>query len=254
MMHRWRQLAKWFLPLGLFAVLVACGPDKALQKEQARISRDLGEGYLGEGDVTKALVEFLAAEKLNDKDPYLQYDLGLAYVLKQNFQLAIVHFEKAIALKPDYPEAHNALGTVYLRLERWDDAIRHFDKARSNVLYATPHFALNNLGEAYRGKKDYGVAIEFYKKALENNPRYADAHRGLGLIYMDTGDLDASVAALEKAVEYAPEDGPARFDLGRAYSAMYETEKAMAAFKKVIALDPTSPLAERARTEITKLQ
>jgi tetratricopeptide (TPR) repeat protein len=253
-MNRLRLYGRWFVLLVSLLVLTSCAPDKALRQEQSRSSRDLGEGYLGEGNVTAALTEFLKAEKLYSKDPFLHYDLGLAYFAKQESQLAIVHFEKAISLKPDYPEAFNALGTVYLRQEKWDRAIVNFERARSNLLYATPYIALNNLGEAYRGKKELDLAVEFYKKALEDNPRFSQAHRGLGLVLLDLGDLDAAVSSLEKAVEYAPSYGPAQFDLGRAYGALYELEKAITAFKKVIVLEPSSPLAERARAEIKKLQ
>jgi tetratricopeptide (TPR) repeat protein len=209
---------------------------------------------LGEGNVTAALTEFLKAEKLNDKDPFLQYDLGLAYFAKEEFQLAIVHLQKAIGMKPDYSEAVNALGTVYLRMEKWDMAIVNFEKAIANLLYATPFIPPNNLGEAYRGKKDYDRAVAFYKRALEENPRYAYAHRGLGLTSLDMGDPGAAVSALEKAVEYAPDFMAAQYDLGRAYAALYEPQKAIAAFKKVIATQPTSSLADGAREEIRKLQ
>jgi tetratricopeptide (TPR) repeat protein len=235
-------------------VLTSCSTDNVLQKEKAQNMRDLGEGYLGEGNVTAALTEFLKAEKLYDKDPFLHYDLGLAYFSKQELQLAIVHFKKAIALKPAYPEAYNALGTVYLRTEQWDDAIVNFEKARSNILYATPYIALNNLGEAYRGKKEFELAFDFYKSALEENPRFSNAHRGLGLVLLNMGVPDAAVASLEKAVEYDPGYVPALYDLGRAYAALYEPEKALAAFKKVVVLEPTSPLADRARAEIKKLR
>lgn len=250
-----RLSAPWLvLLLVVVTAVVSCASDKALRKEQSSIFRDLGEGYLGEGNVTAALTEFLKAEKLNDKDPFLQYDLGLAYFAKQEFELAIVHLEKAVSLKPDYSEAVNALGTVYLRLEKWDKAIMNFEKARSNLLYATPFIPLNNLGEAYRGKKDYGRAVEFYKRALEENPRYAYAHRGLGLTLLDMGDPEAAVSALEKAVACAPDFMAAQYDLGRAYAALYEPEKALTAFKKVVALQPNSPLADAARDEIRKLQ
>jgi tetratricopeptide (TPR) repeat protein len=254
MMTRLRRSPKWIVVLFSLLVLTSCVSDTPQRKEKAQRVRDLGEGYLGEGNVTAALTEFLKSEKLYDKDPFLHYDLGLAYFAKQEFRLAIVHFEKAIVLKPEYPEASNALGTVYLRLEQWDKAIRYFENARGNLLYATPYIALNNLGEAYRGKKEFELAFEFYKSALEDNPRFSNAHRGLGLVLLSMGAPDAAVSSLEKAVEYAPDYLPALYDLGRAYAALYEPEKAIAAFKKVIVLKPTSPVADRARAEIKKLQ
>ena len=233
---------------------VSCASNLAVRKDKAEVSRTIGEGYLGEGNVSEALGELLKAEKLYDKDPYLHYALGLAYFAKEEFELAISHFDKAVDLKPDYSEAFNSMGTVYLRLKEWDKAISCFNKARANLLYATSYFALNNLGDAYRGKESYELAIDFYEKALEDNPRFANAHRGLGLTYLDLGDYEAAVRFLEKAVKYAPGFASAQYDLGRAYAGKYDTEKAMAAFKKVVALVPDSPLADSALAEIRKLQ
>jgi len=65
---------------------------------------------------------------------------------------AITHFKKAIELKQNFSEAYNDLGNTYLILSKWDLAIIYFEKALENTLYATPHFAQNNLGQAYYKK------------------------------------------------------------------------------------------------------
>lgn len=240
--------------LSLSLCLVSCAADRAERKSQAEASRRLGEAHLAQGNFTGALKELLAAEKLYKKDAFLQNDLGLAYFAKEEFDLAIAHFKKALKLNPDYSEARNNLGTVYLSLEQWDNAIECFNRACANLLYATSHFALSNLGEAYRGKKDYGHSIGFYKKALKANSRFPPAHRGLGLTYMAMEDYEAAISALKKAIEYAPRFAAAYFDLGRAYTGQAATEKAISAFGKVVGLAPDSPLADRALAEIRKLR
>jgi tetratricopeptide (TPR) repeat protein len=209
---------------------------------------------LAEGNSTSALAELLKAEKLYDEDPYLQYDLGLAYFAKEEFELAIAHFNKALELRPDYSEAFNAKGTVYLRLQQWDKAISCLNKARANLLYATPHMALNNLGDAYRGKGHYGRAIGFYEEALQASHRFAKAHDGLGLTYMALGDYEAAVTSLEKAIEYAPNFAHAHYDLGRVYARQHDSKRAVSAFTRVVELVPNSPLADKALAEIRKLQ
>jgi tetratricopeptide (TPR) repeat protein len=141
-----------------------------------------------------------------------------------------------------------------LNLKEWDKAINSFNRALDQLLYATPQFALNNLGEAYRGKKDYERSIEYYRKALHADPRYFRAHRGLGVTYMAMGDHDMAISSLKKAVEYAPRFAPTHYDLGRAYVAKYNREKALSAFRKVVELVPDSPLADAASAEISKLQ
>ncbi len=247
--------SKFFLPCLIALVFSAsCAADLAMHKDQGETSRRIGEGYLGEGNVSAALGELLKAEKLYNKDPFVYYDLGLAYFAKEEFKLAIVHFDKAVALKPDFSEAFNAMGTVYLRLKEWDKAISSFNKALANLLYASPYVALNNLGEAYRAKKDYEHAMDFYNKALKANSRFANAHRGLGLVYLDMDNYEAAAFSLEKAVRYAPGFAPAYYDLGFAYAGQYKMKKAIAAFKKVVALAPDTPLADSALAEINGLR
>ncbi len=245
----------WFL-LSFYCALclVSCAADMAERREQSEAFRRLGERHLAERNLTGAFRELLKAETLYEQDHLLQNDLGLAYFAKGKLDLALVHFEKALAIKPDYAGAWNNMGTVYLKLEEWDKAIDSFNHALDHLLYATPHFALNNLGEAYRGKGDYERSIEFYKKALDAEPRFFRAHRGLGRIYMAMGDYDAAASSLQKAVDYAPGFAPAYYDLGRAYVGKYNREKAVSAFRKVVELVPDSPLAEAASAEIKKLQ
>ncbi len=249
-----RQYVLFLACLVALLLSVSCARNYALRQQQAEATRRIGEGYMAEGDVTSALRELLKAEKLNDKDPILHYDLGLAYMAKQETGFAMEHFERALKLRPDYSEALNAMGTVYLGLKQWDKAISFLDRARDDLLYGTPHMALNNLGEAYRGKNEYGRAIGFFKKALEMNPRFVNAHRGLGLTSMDMGNYEAAVTSLEKAVRHAPRFADVHFELGRAYLKVYRTKKAISVFHKVVELVPESPLAEVALAEIGRLQ
>ena len=235
-------------------LLFCCATNTAKLENQAKASRHLGEGYLAEGNLTAALSQFLKAEEIYDKDPLLHYDLGLAYFGKDELDLAISHFKKAVALRPDYSEAFNAMGRVYGELKQWDTAISCFHQALSNLLYTTPHVALINLGEAYRGKRDYERAIDFYRQALRKDPRFPNAHRGLGLTYMDMGDYGKAVTSLEKAVHYAPRSPLTYFDLARVYVRLSETKKAISAFEKVVTVAPDTPLADRALAEIRRLR
>ncbi|MBW2172362.1 MAG: tetratricopeptide repeat protein [Deltaproteobacteria bacterium] len=232
-----KRLLHSLLFLFFSVCLLSCATkdkNKTTPKELADASKHLGEGYLGERNYTAALREFLKAEKINDKDPYLQNDLGLAYIGKEKLDTALIHFDKAVSLKSDYASAWNNMGIVHLRLEEWDKAIESFDRALEQLLYATPHFALNNVGEAYRGKKDYVRSIQAYHQALAAQPGFFRAYRGMALTYMAMGDYDAAAASLENAVEMAPDYALGFYDLGRVYVFKRKRETAIAAFRWVL--------------------
>ncbi|MGH7949921.1 MAG: tetratricopeptide repeat protein [Candidatus Binataceae bacterium] len=52
----------------------------------------------------------------------------------------------------------------------------------------------------------YDEAIEVYRKALEIDPKYADAQHGLVMCYQAKGDLDKAIELTKKQIEQEPED------------------------------------------------
>ena len=234
--------------------VASCAGDTHLRMEQAKASRKLGEAYLKEGNYTYALRELLKAEKLNSNDHILQNDLGIAYRKKGKADLAIMHFKKALKIKPDYSPARNNLGAAYYDKKDWNRAIACFTEVASDLLYATPHYPLYNLGRCYYGKKEYKLSEKYYLAALDAQPKFANAFRGLGQTYIAMKRFSAAVTALESAVKIAPEFAGAYFDLGRAYRLSHKHKKAYNAYRKVISLVPELPFAVEAEKEIKKIR
>lgn len=223
-------------------------------KLQAEAQRNLGEVYIAQGQYTNALQELLRAEALYADDPFLQNSLGTAYAAKGRIDQAIVSFNKALSLKPDYAAARNNLGGAYLLQKNWDAAITCLKELTKDLLYATPHYALYNIGWAYYNKKDYVNAEMYYQQALEIEPDYARAHWGLGVIYLTSGKLDSALGHFEKAVQKEPQFAQAYFDLGRAYEGKGNKTKAREAYERVITIVPNGPLAEKATTALSYLR
>ena len=249
--------ANWFMwTASIFLVffLVSCAANLELRKSQEEALRNLGEAYMGHGDYTAALRELLEAEKLYDRDPYLQNDLGLVYMAKGKPAIAIDHFKKAIEIKPDYTPVKNNLGTAYLAQKKWDNAIACFKEIPEDLLYVTPHYPLSNLGWAYYNKKEYELAEKYYKDALKIEPRFVIALSGLGKTYIATGKIPESVVIFEKAVKISPSSAELYLDLADAYRLSREYKKALDAYSKVIELAPDSPLAVDAQKEMVKIR
>jgi len=246
------QKYRWFGNVLLFIMAISCATPAGLEekRKQAEASRLLGEAYLAQENYTSALREFLKAEQIYSGDPYLYNGLGLAYMAKNQLGLAIKSFEKAIDIKPDYAPARNNLGTAYLAAKDWDQAIVCFSELTGDLLYATPHFPLSNLGLAYYNKRDFRRAEANYLKALELRPDFVLALRGLGRTYIAMGRIAAAVQAFEKAVRLAPQSSQTHFDLGHAYRLLKQYDRARNAFREVLELAPDAPIAEEARKEL----
>lgn len=239
--------------MALYVVSCATANMK-VQKQQGEALRNLGEEYYKQGDYTSALKELLKAEALYPDDAFLQNDLGLTYKAKKRLDLAVKHFKKALEIKPDYAPATNNLGTVYLDKKEWDTAIKYFKEVSENMLYATPHLAMANLGWAYYNKKQYTLSETYYLKALDLEPKFINAQRGLGLTYIALGRIDEAVEILERAVKDYPKVALLYDDLAKIYVLSHDYDKALDAYHKVIELAPDSAMAREAEKAAQRIK
>lgn len=237
-----------FISLMMIFALGACASSGslALKKERSEATRDLGEAYMKQNRHTMALRKLLEAEEIYAKDPLLQYDLGLVYMAKKKYDKAISHFQYALELDPEYSPARNSLGVAHMEQENWDEAIEYFKAVKDDLLYATPHYPLTNLGFIYYHKGDYDTAISYYEEALDLMPDFPKALHGLGRIYLQTGRADKAVEVLENAVAQAPKESRIYLDLGKAYRHVHEYNKAYDTFKKAAALGKNTKWGEKA--------
>ena len=242
------------LMAGMFLLaLNGCAGSQHKKIEQARALRELGKEYYLAGEHTMALRQLLEAENLYPNDHLLQNYLGLVYLAKKQYEQAAEHFQKAVDLKPDFSPAKNSLGVAYLSLGRYDDAIVLFQELTRDLLYGTPHYPLTNMGFAYYKKKQYRLAEQSYKDALDIEPKYHIALRGLGRTYMAMGRYQEAIASLKEAVKVVPEFVDAYFDLGKAYLIIRDYRQALLAFEKVAALEPDSKQGKLASEYAAKL-
>ena len=233
--------------------LAAC----SFNKKAIRMSEDnrrVGEAYMGKGDFSEALKYFLLAQEFYDKDYLLHDDLGKVYVAKKKYDLAIGHFKKSLELDPEYAPGKNNLGSAYLLAEQWDNAIEVFTELNENLVYATPHYPLYNLGWAYHNKKDYKTAIKYYNKCLKVQHGFVQAYRGIGLAYKEMGQMNLALEYFEKAAEKSPRFPQLYLDLGEAYAFFKKYDEAMDAFAEISRIQPDSEISDQAKSRLVDMQ
>ena len=242
-----------FLVLAVFLLPSCISEVRQQTHEDAVNSMNIGHAYLVQSNYTIALKELLKAEKIIHDDPYLEDDLGLAFMAKKRFALAEKHFKRAVKLKPDYIPAKNNLGTSYLKQKKWDLAISIFKSISKDLLYATPHYPLSNMGWAYIGKKEYGYAKESFSKALKLKPDFTPAVHGLATVFLKTSKGYSAVNILTRAIKNNPRAAIFHADLAKAYEIMEQFSKAKKSWETFISLAPESSLATEAKAHIKKL-
>jgi len=108
---------------------------------------------------------------------------------------------RVIILKdPLTPEEHLNLGVAYEKQREFEPAIKEYKAAAKKLPVAYLY-----LGNVYFQKKELGKAEEYYKKAIKNDLRNADAHNNLAwLYYTKKENLDQAENLALKALELNP--------------------------------------------------
>ena len=219
--------------VGILICLSGCATGKEIKKnDQSQVFFQMGASYLKEGDMTRALGELLKARDLAPNDPEILNALGLAYRFKGRSEEAIDSFQKAVKAKPEFSDAYNNLGVVYLDLGDWDQAIPAFEQALKNLLYETPEWARVNLGWAWFKKKDYPRAVEEFKRALVESPRFCLAHNRLGQVYLETSKYEDAIFEFRLAIKYCQQYPEAFLNIGLAYIKTSKAQEACENFNR----------------------
>ena len=167
------------------------------------------------------------------------FKLGVSYLNENNVQPAFIEFRKAYELNPEDKEVLNAIGIIYLlKFEDYPKAIDFFQKA----VNIDPDFAEahNNLGFAYEKSKKFNEAIESYKKALANliyrSPE--KAYYNLAKVYYRLGKYDDAINAYKEALKRMTDFYPSYYGLALCYNAKGRYGDASLAITKAIEMDP----------------
>ncbi|GAB6063233.1 peroxiredoxin family protein [Deferrisoma palaeochoriense] len=133
------------------------------------------------------------------------------------------------------------------------DAERYLQKAKLLVKRKMPEKALESAREAVKADDTYAEAHELLglwlldaspdnadeaevhlKRALELNPRSADAKVGLARVMGIRGNVDEAAKTLEDAAKISPKPERIYYELGRIYEGAGQYEKAVEAYRKAL--------------------
>jgi tetratricopeptide (TPR) repeat protein len=96
-------------------------------------------------------------------------------------------------------------------------------------------------GQGYADKKQYDAAVIQFKKALQVDPKFAEAHYQLGLTYLRQQKVREGYGELRQAADLDPKNVKARLEMGNVLWAVRQYKEAEKQANDVIALDPDNP-------------
>jgi tetratricopeptide (TPR) repeat protein len=160
---------------------------------------------------------------------YDAYMRGMVSVSSENpadNQAAAKLFEQAVAADPNFAAAYAELSRAYTikaryvasdteRKKSYEDAEVAVDKALAiDPDLAEGHFARGLMLWTPYKRFPHAQAIQSYRRAIELNPKFDEAHHQLGFVYLHIGMLDKGQREIEKALEINPGNTLARYRLG----------------------------------------
>ena len=143
------------------------------------------------------------------------YDSGLVYLRNGYFDAAVSEFKEAINIDSIFIDARCGLGRAYLaqgNLEKAENASKKSLKLAENnhsdsqkLLEAITHY---RSGYNSLNNREWNMAIDKFKKSINLEPIFTEAHCELSRVHLRLGALEIAKEVVEKALKFADEYPP----------------------------------------------
>ncbi len=195
---------RWFGVAGLLMMLALAGctsdpsRDKIGEQSPAAVNTQLGLGYLQRGLNQEALEKFQKAIRQDSGYAPAHNAIAILYERLGENDKADHHYRRAVSLAPGDSMAQNNYGTFLCRNGRLKEAESHFNKALNDPLYDRPEAAYTNAGICALKEPNPVKAEEYFRQALEKNPRYFPALLEMLKLNYDKGEYLRARAYLQR--------------------------------------------------------
>lgn len=161
-------------------------------------------------------------------------------IKRKEYKEAVALLRQVLAADPKDYVVWTELGTTLFKQGDRGEA----EESYLGALQQKPTFllALLNLGKLRMSEKKFDGAIEFFTRAVEVEPRSADANYYLGESYLQIKKGSKAVGYLEEALRLDPiGKAEAHIRLGALYRGAGLKDKAVAEYEKFLAKKPDYP-------------
>jgi len=184
----------------------------------------------------QALAELKSLGDDSNGNPESDYYLGLALTQLGRHEEALLALEKVVNSHFSFlhiMQARMVLGYIYSVTGRFRLAEFEFAKVNEMGLQSSQAYAA--LGYVCYAQRKLPESIEALSRALELDPRNANALNSLGFIYAEEKiDLGKALTCCRQAVDLAPRNAAYLDSLGWAYYRLGDFSEARASFRKAL--------------------
>ncbi len=212
----------------------------AINNEYSLAWKQLGYMAYLKDDAKTALEHFAkyeAAAKNPITDYLYWYRKGFCFNGVRDFNNAKTALFKSLEYKKDYLNTYLELGFACSRLKEDEAAIGYY----KNAIEIDPnsHIPYNGIGEVYRdNKKNFSEAMVWYQKTLALNPNERKGNYGMGYCLNATGKHTEAIDYLKKAIQNEKDYVAAFVEIGYSYYKIGYFKEALVNLTKAISLNP----------------
>lgn len=181
----------------------------------------------------------------------LYFGLGTIYMQQGKLDQAICELQTSVRLRPD-STTYNNLGVALISKGRIDEAMECHKKAiQLDPKNAEAHF---NLANILMSQEKFKQAVDEYEKALHINPKYTKAHINLAAALMEEGQLQDAANEYHQVLQLRPEDADIHCALGDVLVRLGRPDEAAAEYRQALKIDPQHSQAQQGLKSISDRQ
>ena len=161
-----------------------------------------GDIYKEIGDTTKSVSSYETAIEQDNKHYDSFFNLGLIYASRKN-PIAFEYYDNALSVNPTSIEVLYAKAKLLQDLKKIPEAIVIYEVIlKQDALHIS---TLYNLGAIeLEQHKDAEKALNYFSKAIEASPKYAEAYFASGVCYQELKDKNNAKADYQMCLQLKP--------------------------------------------------
>jgi len=196
-------------------------------------------------------------EKKYGRDTLRYFNTGYDYYIKGEYKKAIEEFKKSLNCNPKFEKAQKYLSRSYYQLNQMDKYREEIEKTSELKVISEEEKAKEHykLGYEFYSLKNYQVAIEELKKAINLKNDYPAAHYLLAECYFKQKKYEIALVEYDRVVSDSAKNeytDDSLLSSGWCYYLLEKYEEADKRFSKLLIDFPQSNLAPQAYYKLGK--
>ncbi len=161
-----------------------------------------GSIYKESGDTNRAISSLETATEQNNRYIDAFYDLGVIYAARKS-PVAMDYYKTVLNLDPTHQQAGYASAKLLQDFGKYDEALSAYEQLIKQ--HPDCEHCYYNLGAiCLQVKKDPKKALDYFSKAIEIDPNYADAYFARGFTYVQLNDKESAKADYNMCLKIKP--------------------------------------------------